>query len=124
MGTPYFRHVLNVWEKRHHPNMHIIFYEDMKLVFIVHWLIACAINSITFIVHQNLRGEIQKAADYLGKKLAEEDLDKLENHLHISSFEKNEAVNNERLKMIGIANEGGKFIRKGNITKGNIFLKL
>ena len=50
-------------------------------------------------------------------------MDKLENHLHISSFEKNEAVNNERLKMVGIANEGGKFIRKGN-PKGNIFKKI
>ena len=69
------------------------------------------------IAYQNLRGEIQKAADFLGTKLTEEDLDKLENHLHISSFEKNEAVNNERLKMIGIANEGGKFIRKGKINE-------
>lgn len=32
--TPYFPHVINAWNKRHHPNMHFMFYEDMKRVII------------------------------------------------------------------------------------------
>lgn len=30
--TPFFPHVLDAWSKRDHPNMHFIFYEDMKKV--------------------------------------------------------------------------------------------
>ena len=30
--TPFFPHVLEAWNKRHHPNMHYMFFEDMKSV--------------------------------------------------------------------------------------------
>ena len=29
---PFFPHVLEAWNKRHHPNLHFMFYEDMKKV--------------------------------------------------------------------------------------------
>jgi len=48
--------------------------------------------------------------------LTEADLNNLEKHLIFSSFEKNEAVNYENLKLVGAMNpDGGKFIRKGCI---------
>lgn len=30
--TPFFPHILDAWSKRHHPNLHFVFYEDMKRV--------------------------------------------------------------------------------------------
>ena len=30
--SPYFSHVLDAWSKRNHPNMHFMFFEDMKEV--------------------------------------------------------------------------------------------
>ena len=30
--APFFPHILDAWSKRHHPNMHFMFYEDMKRV--------------------------------------------------------------------------------------------
>lgn len=30
--SPFFPHVLDAWSKRNHPNMHFMFYEDMKKV--------------------------------------------------------------------------------------------
>lgn len=70
---------------------------------------------------KDLRGEIKKAADFLRRALTKEDFDQLEKHLHISSFEKNEAVNFEGLKKLGIANEGERFIRKGNGVQSKLY---
>lgn len=30
--APFFQHVLEAWKKRNHPNLHFIFFEDMKQV--------------------------------------------------------------------------------------------
>lgn len=53
-------------------------------------------------------------ASFLDKQLSQEQLDKLTEHLRFENFEKNESVNNEFGKKIGIMNLDGKFIRKGN----------
>lgn len=34
LGSPFFPHILDAWSKRNHPNMHFMFYEDMKKVVI------------------------------------------------------------------------------------------
>lgn len=31
-NAPFFPYILEAWSKRHHPNMHFMFYEDMKRV--------------------------------------------------------------------------------------------
>jgi len=94
MYTPFFPHVLEAWKRRHLPNMHFIFYEDLKT---------------------DLRGEIKKMTDFLGKELSEEQLGRLKEHLKFESIEKNDAVNNESGRKAGVFNDGFKFIRKGNI---------
>lgn len=33
--SPYFPHILDAWSKRHHPNMHFMFFEDLKKVLII-----------------------------------------------------------------------------------------
>ena len=30
--SPFFPHILDAWQKRNHPNLHFVFYEDMKKV--------------------------------------------------------------------------------------------
>jgi hypothetical protein len=32
MYAPFFPHVLEAWNQRHHPNLHFIFYENLKQV--------------------------------------------------------------------------------------------
>ena len=32
MYSPYFPHIIDAWNKRHHPNLKFVFYEDMKKV--------------------------------------------------------------------------------------------
>ncbi|EFX76431.1 hypothetical protein DAPPUDRAFT_55135 [Daphnia pulex] len=91
-NAPYFAHILEAWSKRDHPNMHFMFYEDMK---------------------RNLRGEIEKVAAFLGKTLGEEELVKLTEHLKFDNFKTNESVNNESGKKTGAFNQEGNFIRKG-----------
>nr|CAH0106923.1 unnamed protein product [Daphnia galeata] len=90
--APFFPHILDAWSKRHHPNMHFMFYEDMK---------------------RDLRGEIEKVATFLGKSYSDEVMAKLTEHLKFDNFQKNESVNNESGKKMGAMNEDGRFIRKG-----------
>lgn len=87
--------VLDAWKKRHHPNMHFVFYENFK---------------------RDLRGELIKMTTFLGKQLGKEQLNNLFEHLKLENFQKNEAVNREHLKKNGTNNgDEYKFIRKGEI---------
>lgn len=92
MYTPFFPHILDAWKKRHLPNLHFVFYEDLK---------------------RDLRGEIEKMAKFLGKELDEEQLNRLREHLKFENIEKNPTVNNEGARITGILNDGFKFMRKG-----------
>ncbi|XP_046656673.1 sulfotransferase 1E1-like [Daphnia pulicaria] len=100
-SAPFFPHLLDAWNKRHHPNLHFVFYEDLK---------------------RNLRGEIVKISQFLGKKLSDDQLTKLTEHLRFDNFAKNKMVNYEKQevagletigKEIGLMNISGHFIRKG-----------
>jgi len=92
MYSPFFPHILDAWSKRNHPNLHFMWYEDMK---------------------RDLRGEIQKLANFLEKSLTEDQLDQLTEHLKFDNFEKNPSVNNEAPKKMGLFSADGKFLRKG-----------
>ena len=72
--------------------MLFIFYEDLK---------------------SDLQGQLQKMARFLGKDLSEDQLNRLMEHLKFENIRKNEAVNNESGKKMGMMNEDGNFIRKG-----------
>jgi estrone sulfotransferase len=65
------------------------------------------------VIIQDLRAEIQRLAEFLGKSLTDEQLIQLKEHLTFENFAKNEAVNNSTDKKHGAFNEGGSFIRKG-----------
>ena len=70
---------------------------------------------------QDLRGQIERVATFLDKKLTEEQLIRLTEHLRIASFEKNEAVNMEnasrKSEFMNNVEDSNKFIRKGSVSR-------
>ena len=60
-----------------------------------------------------MRGEIAKLATFLQRLVSEEQLDKLREHLRFDNFAKNESVNFEIGKTMGVMEKDGAFIRKG-----------
>ena len=71
------------------------------------------ISDVIVILNQNLKGEIEKVANFLGKAPSEEQLTRLTNHLRLDTFKTNEAVNHEKYKEMGLFENQGNFIRKG-----------
>lgn len=92
MYSPFFPHVLDAWNRRNHPNVLFLFYEDLK---------------------KDLRGGIERVGRFLGKTLSEDQLEKLTRHLTFENLSQNAAVNKEDGKMSGAFHENGNFMRKG-----------
>ena len=72
-------------------------------------------SSFFFLLLQDLKGQLFKVANFLGKSVTEEQLNKLAEHLRVDNFAKNDAVNFEDWRDTGFMNPGLKFVRKGNI---------
>ncbi|XP_075992915.1 sulfotransferase 1C4-like [Anticarsia gemmatalis] len=89
---PIFEHVKDAWALRNQPNMLFLFYEDLS---------------------KDLPASIRKVADFLGKSLNQEQMDRLCDHLSIENFKKNKSINNEGLREYGILDSDETFIRKG-----------
>ncbi|KAB7497527.1 Sulfotransferase 1C2 [Armadillidium nasatum] len=92
--SPFWKHILEFWERRHDDNIFFIRFEDMK---------------------QNLRGMIKKVAKFLGKELSEEYIDKLENHLSFENMKTNAAVNNESTFSAIECRKDIRFMRNGKV---------
>ena len=93
--SPYFDYVCEAWAKRNHPNMCLLFYEDMK---------------------KDLPANIRKVATFLGKEFEDEKMEALVDHLSFEKMKNNNAVNKEDLKGVSFkANHDGKFMRKGQV---------
>lgn len=61
-----------------------------------------------------MKGTIRAVADFVGKTMTEDDIDRLADHLHISNFKNNPAVNFESHRDIGLLNKNTEgFIRQG-----------
>ncbi|CAH0701634.1 unnamed protein product [Spodoptera exigua] len=90
--TPFFEHVKEAWEKRNEPNMLFLFYEELS---------------------KDLPTSINRVADFFGKKLNEEQMSRLCDHLSIDNFKNNKSVNYEDLREVGVLAKGETFIRKG-----------
>ncbi|XP_068220087.1 luciferin sulfotransferase-like [Palaemon carinicauda] len=93
MWSPFWSHVREAWEKRHHSNLLIVTYEQLKA---------------------DLPSVIKKVANFLGKNVTPEDIEKLSSHLHIDTMKNNMAVNCLHEAEFGLLDtkEGG-FIRQG-----------
>ena len=83
----YFYHLKSGWNRRDHPNLKFIWFEDMK---------------------KNLSTIIDEMVTFLGYHMTAKKIAQLEAHLHIDNFRKNESVNMKHY-------EKGTFIRKGSV---------
>ncbi|XP_018563774.1 estrogen sulfotransferase-like [Anoplophora glabripennis] len=92
LNCPYFEHVKEAWEKRNDKNFLFLFYEDTM---------------------KDKRKTIRMIADFLGKDLSENEIDKLEDYLSFEKFKNNKTVNHVHMTKIGMADDVGKFMRRG-----------
>lgn len=65
-------------------------------------------------MNKDLKRAIRSVAEFLGKSLTAQQLDKLEDHLKFENFKNNKSVNISVLRDLGFFNEKGEsFVRKG-----------
>ncbi|XP_046386868.1 sulfotransferase 1C4-like isoform X1 [Ischnura elegans] len=91
--SPFWSHVNEAWERRNHPNLLFIFYEDMK---------------------KDLPGSIRKVSQFLNKKMNDDQVAQLASHLDIKNFKSNPMIDTLPEELKGIEKEGEEsFIRQG-----------
>jgi len=88
----YWYHLKSGWNRRNHPNVKFIWFEDMK---------------------KNQREIIEESADFLGFHLTTKQVSQLEAHLHIDAFRNNKSVN--MTSNYSEESTNGSFIRKGTV---------
>ncbi|XP_065060408.1 sulfotransferase 1E1-like [Rhopilema esculentum] len=92
--TPYFEFVAEAWRRRDHPNLCILFFEDMK---------------------EDLASCVRKVAKFLGKDVTEQQVQILVDHLSFKKMRRNRSVNLERFQDGKILDKEGSFLRKGEV---------
>ena len=91
----YFDFVKEAWQQRNHPNVCLLFFEDMI---------------------KDLASSVKQVAKFLNKNLASEIMDALVDHLSFTQMKHNPAVNGEDGIMKGLFdNNNGHFMRKGEV---------
>ncbi|XP_028167047.1 estrogen sulfotransferase-like isoform X1 [Ostrinia furnacalis] len=90
--TPYFEHIKEAWDKRDHPNMLFLFYEELL---------------------EDLAGAVRRVAKFLGAPVSEEQVVRLCDHLSFHNFKNNKSVNFDVMREMGLMSEDGHFVRKG-----------
>lgn len=93
MWSPFWSHIKEAWEMRHHTNLLLLTYDELKA---------------------DLPAAITKVASFLGKNVSSDNMKSLTTHLHIDSMRNNPAVNSVEDAAAGLLDlkEGG-FVRKG-----------
>ncbi|XP_073972160.1 luciferin sulfotransferase-like [Rhodnius prolixus] len=92
--SPYWEHIKEGWEKRNHPNVLFLFYEDIL---------------------RDFTGNIRKIGQFLNKQMLDDEIQRLADHLHIDNFRKTFMLEND-LQIKGMINpQAPGFIRRGKI---------
>ncbi|XP_063587053.1 sulfotransferase 1C4-like [Penaeus indicus] len=95
---PYWQHLKEAWEKKDNPNLHFLFYEDLK---------------------ENNMEELKRLDDFLGTKLTQEQLDNVARHTSFSQMKARDSVlgggDMEAVFNMEIVNKDGGFFRKGEV---------
>ena len=94
MYCSYFDYVKQAWGMRNHPNVCLLFYEDMV---------------------EDLATNVRKVAKFLGKELADENVKALVDHLSFKKMKNNPAVNKDEGKAVNLFSGNGAFMRKGEV---------
>lgn len=94
MWSSYFNYVTEVWERRRHPNMCLLFFEEMA---------------------QDQASSIRKVAKFLGKSLTDSQVDALVDHLDFNKMKVNPAVNKEEYRQHSFNHKEGSFLRQGKV---------
>jgi len=90
--APYWEHVKEAYNlSKTHPNMLFLTYEDLK---------------------KDLKSGIRKIAEHLGKKVSEDDIQKIHDHFTVKRFQ-GKAATDTGMKKVGIMKEDATFVRKG-----------
>ena len=93
--SSYFEYTVEAWKRKDHPNMCIVFYEEMK---------------------EDLPAVIKKVAKFLGKELTADQIQALCEHVSFKEMKKNICVNNEAIRKVAfVPGSEGSFIRKGEV---------
>ena len=91
----YFDYVKEVWKQRNHPNVCLLFFEDMK---------------------KDLASSIRQVAKFLNKNLSDSMVDALLDHLSFTKMKDNPAVNKEIGILDGLFNnDESNFMRKEKV---------
>ncbi|NXJ78066.1 ST1D1 Sulfotransferase, partial [Trogon melanurus] len=88
----WYNHVRGWWEKKQEKQLLYLFYEDMK---------------------KDLRREVQKILQFLGKKVSEETLARIIHHTSFQEMKKNPAANYETMPTVLMDHNLSPFLRKG-----------
>ncbi|KAM7340630.1 hypothetical protein ACRRTK_001245 [Alexandromys fortis] len=101
VGSNWFDHIRGWYEHRHDFNIMFLSYEDMK---------------------KDLSGSVLKICSFLEKELSEEDVDAVVRQATFHNMKSDPRANYEDIirKEIGTRNNEGTFLRKGDITNGDI----
>lgn len=62
---------------------------------------------------KDLPSSIRRVANFLNKDVTEEQVTKLCDHLKFENFKKNDAVNFENIKELGVFAQDEQFVRRG-----------
>ncbi|CAG9783940.1 unnamed protein product [Diatraea saccharalis] len=90
--TPCFDNVKESWEKRNHPNMLFIFYEESL---------------------KDLASTVDRVVKFFGKTITDEQRSRVCVHLSFENFKKNKSVNKNIFKELDLLNKDASFVRKG-----------
>eukprot|EP00795_Rhopilema_esculentum_P001673 gene1673-16148_t len=92
--TPYFEYTIEAWKRRNHPNVCLLFFEELKA---------------------DLAGNVRKVAEFLGKEITEEQVGILVDHLSFKKMKENKSLNLEAFQDGKTMKKEGSFIRKGEV---------
>lgn len=94
INSSYWKFIMQAWKQRDHPNVCILFYEDMK---------------------RDLPSSIRKVATFMQKELTDLQIESLAQHLSFKSMKVNPAANCEPMREYAFTSPERCFMRKGEV---------